>query len=355
MSGILDNKSRVIDAMLTFEGRRQMAEGNFTIKFATFSDAAVSYNVDNSTGHADPTTRIYLEAWNAPYDQITFEADDSGNIVPFRQHNSVDGTLTPSGSLENISRWVTFKDGKLKSNTKIYTTQYNVTSSFTQEAVQGADFASQLQGLLTSSIDNFNKLRILGTSDPLFQDADFAIGPNEVQVRIPDNSMYRSMTFPTNVNTVDSLFNDEKLRNVVNFKYLPPIKKASYTIDKTDVVALKDAGLFLGDYPPWGPVDPLTLSDIKKELTTYEETAKEFFFDPTSRDNDVVGQFFEISNDQAKKLDVIDYGKIDDVSGSPNAKSNHVFFVGKVVVDDNGTECFIHLFTILFGSSEVTP
>jgi len=351
MSGILDNKSRVIDAILTFEGRRQMADGNFTIKYATFSDTFVSYGIDKSEGHEDPTTKIYLESWNAPQDQITFEADDSGNLIPFRQHNSINATST-TGSNENISRWVTFKDGKLKSNTKNYTTLYNVTSSFAQDAIRGADFASQIQGLLTSSIDNFNKLRILGSADQLFEDKDFAVGPNDVQIRIPVNDVTRQMEFPTNVNTVDSLFNDEKLRNVINFKYLPPIKKASATTNKTDIVALKDANLFLGDYAPWGPIDPLTLADIKKELKNYEETAKEFIFDPTSRDNEIVGQFFEITNDQARKLDVIDYGKLDNSSFSLNATTNHVFFVGKVVVDDNGTECFIHLFTILFGPSE---
>lgn len=352
MSGILDNKSRVIDAMLTFEGRRQLADGNFTIKYATFSDTNVSYGIDKANGHDDPSVKIYLEAWNAPQDQITFEADDSGNLVPFRQQSYITVSET-SVSNDNVVQWLTFKDGKIKSNTKTYTTLYNVTSSFAQQAIQGANFASQIQGLLSSSIDNFNKLRILGSIDPLFEDKEFAIGPNEVLIKMPTEASVYAKT-PTNASTIDSLFNDKKLRNVINFKYLPPIVKSNFSIDKTNIPALRDANLFLGNYPAWGQVEPLTLADIKDELKAYEETSKEFNFDPTSRDNEVVGQFFEITNDQAKKLDVIDYGKIDDTSGSPNAQSNHVFFVGKVIVDDNGTECFVHLFTILFGSSEAT-
>ena len=54
MSGILNNKSRVIDAILTYEGRRQMADGNFVVKYATFSDSSVYYEKDVNEGHADP-------------------------------------------------------------------------------------------------------------------------------------------------------------------------------------------------------------------------------------------------------------------------------------------------------------
>jgi hypothetical protein len=349
MSGILDNKSRVIDAILTYEGRRQMAEGNFTVKYATFSDSHVYYQADKLEGHVDPTNTIYLESFNVPQDQITFEADDSGKLVPFRQHQSVSSEST-SNVDSNVLSWVSFQNGQLKTNKKVYSLSSTVEGSSLNSPIKGEAFSSQIEGILTSSIDNFKNLNILGTSDFLFEDQNFALSSNEISFSIPVNSKTIQMVPPTDVNTIDALFNDEKLRNAENFMYLPPVLRSKFS-DKTDVQGLKQAGLFLGNYPPWGSTQKLTYSDIKQELKDYESSAKVIFFDPTSRDNDLVSQFFEITHDSVSKLDVIDYGVVSDHSKKSSA-SHHIFFVGKVVVDDSGTDNFIHLFTLVFGSAE---
>ena len=44
-----------------------------------------------------------------------------------------------------------------------------------------------------------------------------------------------------------------------------------------------------------------------------------------------------------KKLDVVDYG-----SYLYNGKNKQAFFIGKVLIDDNETQTFIKLFTIVF-------
>jgi len=351
MSGILDNKSRVIDALLTYEGRRQMATGNFTVKYATFSDSSVIYQPDELEGHVDPTKKIYLESFNVPHDQVTFESDDSGKLVPFRQHSSIDAIKVMGPSTGSVE-WMSFVNGKIKSRLQTLSTSSNVTGRFSEEAISGSIFASQMEGILASSIDNFQKLRIIGTVDPIFEDQDFALSSNEVEFTILKNAENLQMVRPTLANTIDSLFNDEKLRNVDNFRYLPPIKKTNSLIDKADIETIKNLNLLLGDYQPWGPVQKLTFSDLKSELNKYEDYSKVIAFDPTSRDNDIVAQFFEINNNEAKKLDVIEYGRISDNSANPKAISHHVFFVGKVIVDDNGTDCFVHLFTLVFSPDE---
>ena len=348
MSGILDNKSRVIDAILTSEGRRQMADGNFVVKYATFTDRSVVYQLDEDEGHVDPTNKIYIEAFNSPYDQITFEADDSGKLKPFRQHSSI-GITEDIGDATGSVAWKAFVDGKIKSRIQKFATDGTYTGGFSESALFGSDFASQLEGLLTSSIDNFQNLMILGTADPLFEDYNFALNTNKVSFTVRSSSETQQMVSPTSVNTIDALFNDEKLRNVDNFRYLPPIKKPGFSIDKTDIESLRQNNLLLGDYPPWGPTEKLSFSDISKELKKYEEDSKTISFDPTSRDNDIVAQFFEINNNEAKKLDVIDYGKVNDNTFNPKAVTHHVFFIGKVLTDETGSNCFIHLFTLVFG------
>jgi len=339
MSGILDNKSRVIDAILTQEGRRQMAEGTFSVNYATFTDAHVVYEVDQKEGHTDPTKKMYLEAFNAPQDQITFEADDSGLLSPFSG-----GQLLSIG--QNNFR---ISQGKLKESTVNF-----ISGTFSESIVSGSRFAASIEGILTSSVDNFQKLQILSTIDRLFNDDQFAISPNEVEFKIVPNQETIQMLEPTPDVFIDSLFNDEKLRNLINFKWLPPIKKVGLDefIDKTDSLALADRGYSLGNYPPWGKIGKLTFERINKELKNYEENSKVVYFDPTSRDNDIVAQFFEITENEVRKLDVIDYGRVYNNSQSTKVATHHVFFVGKLITNEVGADCFIHLFTLIFGSSE---
>lgn len=341
MSGLLDPKTRVIDAILTQEGRRKLSEGDFSISFASFSDKFIVYQPDLVEGHVDPTSKVYLEAFNAPYDQITFEANDSGQLVPFKDQSSFDQT-----QLSGTVSWLSFYNGKIASKVQTFSLSSTVTSSY--EFTSGSNFSSQIEGLLTSSFTNFNNLSILGTKDTILEDQEFAINTPEIKFKIFPNSETIQMVPPTNVNTVDSLFSDEKLRNVDNFLYLPPIKKSTANIDKSNIENVKKLNLLLGNYPAWGPTEKLTFADIKKELTKYEPSSRTIYFDPTSRDNQITSQFFEILDGEVKKLDVIDYGKVNDNSNNPIANTNHVFFVGKVINDDTGSDSFIHLFTLVF-------
>lgn len=352
MSGILDNKSRVIDAILTYEGRRQMADGNFIVRYVTFSDSNVFYQKSATEGHEDPTNKIYLEAFNLPQDQIIFEADDSGNLMPFRQHESI-GVQTLTGSITSSLSWTTFYQGKLKQTTKYYATSTTVTSSFTESAIKDINFSSQIEGILTSSYDNFRKLKIIGSKDNFFNDQEFALSNNEITFNIAPDNINLQMSIPTDVNSIDALFNDEKLRNIDNFKYLPPIKKTNnQDIDKTNIAQLENFNLFLGDYPAWGPINKLQYSDIKKQLTQYEQHAKTIYLDPTSRDNEVVAQMFEITPSSVSKLDVIDYGRVSNNFNNPFLNTHHIFFLGKVLIDDVGSTNFVHIFTLVFEIDE---
>ena len=84
MAGILDKKSRIIDAVLTTEGRRQLGEGTLSVSYATFTDGEVFYVPSSEYGHEDPTARLYIEACSLPQDQIIFEANDEGKLNPLR-------------------------------------------------------------------------------------------------------------------------------------------------------------------------------------------------------------------------------------------------------------------------------
>ena len=73
MSGILDNKKRIMDVVLTKEGRRQMANGDIRIHFASFTDKHTFYEADAVSGSSDASDRLFFEASSLPFDQITLK------------------------------------------------------------------------------------------------------------------------------------------------------------------------------------------------------------------------------------------------------------------------------------------
>ena len=221
---------------------------------------------------------------------------------------------------------------------------------YVEEALN-ANFASQISGILTSSFDNFQELKTLSTMDRLFEDDGFELSKNEVTFDLTqiDSQIFNVLTqAPPTLNSIDSLFSDNRLSNLENFMYLPPIVKVSDSVlpDKTNVTAIPKQ-YFLGDYPSWGDNEKqLTFLKLLKELQGYPK--EEIVFDRTSLKNNIIGQFFEVSGDTVSKLDIIDFGKITNDTFDPTVVSNRVFFVGKTFLDNRGTTCYVNMFTIVF-------
>lgn len=447
MSGILDNKKRVIDALLTFEGRRQMASGDLRIEYVSFSDTGTYYSKDVVSGSSDATSRIFLEACNLPQDQITFEADDGGRLKPFRNeagiqikdgqilgyeylneavdvetlqiravieqellefatyndginpptytgydHNphelygdevsdfvvgdlvisstpstnghqlfrviepGVAGEGNPTYVLEVFSSTITVWEiidgtvygGTIWNNESTVSTVFHTGSLDKFVILTGNEFSSQATSLLQMSAENFKHLQLLGTND-LFGENNFDVGNADITFTITNERPINQDQRVANINQIDSLFNDIRLSRLQNFAYLPPVNRVvDESIDKSDNALM--SAYRLGDYQPWGPKKgrQLSLKQIQKELSQFERLGfcKTIRFDPTSRDNRLLSQFFEKSHDRLVKLDVIDYGqhRSDDIEHP----TSHVFFVGKVLIDNKNTHTFIHLFTLVF-------
>jgi hypothetical protein len=332
--GILDNKSRVLDTIITVEGRRQLSQGGINIAYVSFTDTATFYKADVASGSQDATQRIFLESCQLPQDQVTFQADDTGDLLPF---SNADGIPQAPGKI--LSYTYTGTTGTLIAGSK-----QDVSSS------RGAGFAAHTDTLLAASADNFNKLRVIATQDPIFEDDGFAVGPDQVTFTINNLRPISDLSqIAAHISSVDSIFSDPRFSNLPNFRYLPPVNKVTDTaLDLTDYRATSQVQL--GAYWPWGRTQlaGLSLPQIVYELKYYEQLGcmRAFSFDPTSISNTLVGQFFERNFDTIRKLDVVDYGRYR--TGNPTQPTAHVFFVGKVQVDEKGTDTFIHLFTLVF-------
>lgn len=334
MSGILDSKSRVIDTVITTEGRRQLANGGIDIKYVTFTDSTAYYRADVDDGSEDATKRLYLEACQLPQDDVSFRADDDGNLQPFR---NTDGVPIASGRILDYSF-------------QALTSSVIAGGTQTVTSLTGDAFQDKAETVLSSAINNFRNLYLIASKDAIFDDDSFAVGPESVTFTIHnDRPISNPSQQTTHISALDSIFSDPRFSTHQNFKYLPPVNKVSdSSLDRGDHRDMKK--FFLGWYHPWGRSHLFGLShaQIMSELAHYKRMGYEqvINFDPTSRDNQLVGQFFERSFNTLKKMDVIDYGVHH--TGNPNAPVSHIFFVGRVMVDERGTDTFLHLFTLVF-------
>ncbi|HBQ60634.1 MAG TPA: hypothetical protein DD671_13690, partial [Balneolaceae bacterium] len=95
MAGILNDKQRIMDVLLTTNGRRQIADGTFEIEFASFSDHGVFYRAGDGNVADDAGSRIMFESYSSPSDTVIPEINSDGAISMdiFSGNNLVDGKI----------------------------------------------------------------------------------------------------------------------------------------------------------------------------------------------------------------------------------------------------------------------
>lgn len=317
MAGILDQKTRFLDTHITTTGKAQIASGKLKAEFYSFSDSGVVYSKADSylSGNfleEDVSTKFILESSDTPHDQLTFEIDDSGKL-----------SVKELRSLSSAS--VKIVAGK------VYEAN---SSSFITSSIDSINLTNEL---LSSSIDNFKNLYIL-KSPSVFDSnrKEFELNTLSCSFTITDNLPIKNERDGGNrkisINNLESLFFDKRLSHIPNFKFLPPVNKNSTTT--------------IGNFVNAGNQPILTQDELDAELRNSRATgfSKIINFKKTSKNNRVFGQFFESTANGTEKLDVIDFGLFQTNLGN----TKHVFFVGKVLLDDNDSHTFVNLFTIVF-------
>lgn len=254
--GILDNKSRVLDTVITGEGRRQLAMGNFNPAFATVSDRHTYYEKSEASGSEDASDRIYFEASpDNMTDYITFETDDSGRLLgyPIHEGHYWEGRV---GTVE------AFGVGELGEP------KYKVIGT--------EGFASQAIAIITSSIENFKDLQTIGTRDATeLKSLKTKLSLNNYNFLL-DNSYPFSEGSSDSIVDLDSmevLFFDDRVSDAINFKFLPPIVKDTVGISIIDTYWGDALTLNTGDTVPPDIVaayfnDPANQHSIELTLAT---------------------------------------------------------------------------------------
>jgi hypothetical protein len=343
MAGILDSKSRILDTILTLEGKKQLSNGGIGIKYVTFTDNATYYAADLENGASSATNRIYFESSQLPHDQITFLSDDNGKLSSY----SKDAVkIIRQGQIINKSNNFNPDTGQVE---------------YSESVSEDKQFYSEVDSLLKSSIDNFSKLRSISTKDFLFEDDEFGVSQNDIKFTINNNFPLKKEFSEIDINHLNEIYNDPRLSNLINFRYLPPVNKIEdRNIDKSNLQQINN--FKLGNYSPWGSTEKFDVVSVLKEHAYFASigNAKSITFDPTSKNNNLFIQCFETSKNTMTKLDIIDFGKWNLTNQQLNelsiffsrehmpGQTVQILFVGKMLSNDN-INSFLHLFTLVFG------
>lgn len=325
MAGILDSKERVMDFIITQEGKRQAGFGELKVKFASFTDLHTFYETSGSLEQpllaADASDRILFEAYSRYQDVVVPELEAGYSLRPFRTSDfEIVGKSIASG---------TFQVG--------FINRVNL--------ITGSDLPAALDDVLVGVEKNFKDQTIIGSIDEYSFSQDFMPQPQAVEFSIKDTTEYlrssqASSNGVANADNIPSLFSDKRFSRFPNFLYLPP---------ENLPLPGEERGNKLANYPELNERSVTSINDVLNSLAGKEKQT--ITFEPTSRSNNFICQFFESSNLGADKLSIIDFGNFDDENpGSPESLQSpgrRVFFAGKIRRDSTGAETFLCIFTIV--------
>ncbi len=310
MAGILDPKKRIIDAIITVEGRRQLAKEEFEIAFATFSDEGTIYDSDDGLSARDISNLPVFEVVSLPRDTIIPEITDTGafSLALADGNKIVNGRRVVSGSFAKV----TVNEAGVRTvvqATPVLTGTLNVYSGSTD--------------VMRTSKLHFDQLNIIGTEDGLVKSTFFT---DKNTVRLSTEEIKLPMS------SVKPLIFDDAVNLGVQSKYLPPRVKQS------------QGSSFLGHYPKLTSEPINNYESFKEEILDNSISKETIQMLSSGKNLNLLCQLFEINNQKTQKLVAIDYGNLKDQENNVY----RIYFVGKPIRDLNGILKFCRLFTLVF-------
>ena len=257
--------------------------------------------------------RLFFEAVSLPRDQITFETDDSGNLIAFN-----------GGDIEVGSDGILYEGSDNRRLTSV---------------TSGSIFSSLVDGVFSSSIDNFKNLQII-SSKTFLDDNEFESDVDFLDFSISNNSPFSDPDGAIiGLDTIEPLFMDYRLSHVQNFQFLPPRVAANRSDTGSEEI--------FGEYTDLNQSRPESWTEMLQKIwPNYPSQEsipqyKTISLTKTSISSNIMCQFFETggsADTRLKKLDAIDYGIF-------------LLDVGKVFIDSVGQPTFVNLFTMVFSKS----
>jgi hypothetical protein len=297
MAGLLDPKSRVLDTIITPEGRRQMFSGGIRIAYATFSDIGFPYDGDSNDVFVSSSIRFNLESFSTQHDMIFPVTNDSGQLL---EYSGDSASVTPAGNL-------IIRDG-----------------SYSDDA-----------GLTIAQIvsESLKKQQIASTLDVVRKDEGLSSSLKNINFTITEDRPFDGEPSVSSITNADSLYADKRLSKLPNFMFLPPVQNSGEIGTEPSE---------LGKYTSFAESNDIDDGSFFANLNELEDATIDL--SRLTEYNDLAIQLYETTGSNIKKIDIIKYGR---VGISQEGSSTDLYFVGKVFFDGFDVPTFVNIFTLV--------
>jgi len=288
VAGLLDPKSRMLDARITSEGRRRISNGTFAVRYVSVSDTIASYDGDSQGIFVDRDANLSFETCESPFDTIVPITDDDSFLIPY---------LTTSGTLDP-------RNGARDS--------------------KGNPVVANSLKIASGSMEAMSNSRIARTRDPILGDPGLVAYPSFYRFKLENSGSFSNVPSQASIDDVESLMADFRLASRPNFKFLPPIQQNGTPLGNyTDIreQSSTDPAIFFNELSGSSP------ASIGLSLRTDTHS--------------LVMQLFEENSGSLGKLEIIDYGSV-----KIGLEPRRVYFAGKLMNDGFDAPTFVNLFTI---------
>lgn len=299
MAGILNNKERVIDFILSNLGKEKLSNNNLEIHYATFTDMHTFY--DGIEFLEDASNRLMLENYSRVQDNISPEALQNGDILNFE-----------SGDFRLINDRILSKNLNQSSGSNLLVNQF-----------------------LSGSVNNFKENYILTEKNDIFDNVNFNLSNDTVFFKINnlienENNLNR---YKINKNSKDliSPINDLRFSNLPNFLLRKPENLSNESDD-----------YFKESFIPQTENRDYQNERIKTIIKQMEENfSMKFSLDVNNEKNSsYLIQFFIQNNEKLQKLIIHDLGY--------NQETKESYYqIGKLIVLEDGLESFVDSFILV--------
>lgn len=310
MSGILD-KSRIIDFVITENGRSQIQNGDIRYKFATISDKSIVYTKDHEKS-------------------ISKKADVSNsevNYIPIEAFSKVNNDINLEFDLRNYF----LNEGSQTDSSRVINFNDKVTDYFTNFSL--GSYLQNLKYLTTKNELNDNV-------NIVFEDTGYL--NNEISFK---NNIMSYDTIKNKIlkrSEAPSIALDKRFSHKRNFMLLPPVNSQNEEIYERDNFKNIDnldeensTGFLLNSHKSLNTSKKSSRSEeVLSIIRNFEKNQsvfkKVYKIEKPSSKNSIIFEMFEEDSDKhlLQKLNFIEVGKFFD---KVELKSKKVYLIGKII------------------------
>jgi len=336
MSGILDKKSRIIDFVITENGRLQMQSGDIRYRFASVSDKSIIYTKDHDLSK------------NKKSDISNSEI----NFIPLEVSSSLNDEINPEFDLRNY--FLNSNNSSLNVETHQNSTQFDATVNTFLSSFSTGNYLKSLKYLTTNPVINKNKNLKFFDSGYLNNSLDFKNNINTYHtIKIKDVQR----------KDIPIIALDKRFSHKNNFLFLPPVNSNGLPLyEKENFKNIEDldeqntSGFLLSSYNNKFKNTEQILSreeEILKVVRNLKENnnilKRVYEIEDNTDFNSFLFEIYEVKS-LTNNIEKLSFVKIGNLYDKESLTTKKIYLVGKIIDTRDNTEDLDILFNFNNGS-----